>query len=164
MTEHPIVCDTTILLYLGRVGRADLLPTLFSPVYVPEEVLLELDMGRRSRRDTVNPRDFAWATTVAVSQDELGALPPNRLGPGEQAVISYALHQGYTAGLDDLQAHLLAESLNITVVGTLGILLRAKQKGLISTVRPLMDAVIAQGFLLDLNLYQDVLRLANEHE
>jgi predicted nucleic acid-binding protein len=163
MSKRPVVCDTTVLLYLGRIGQIDLLPALFNPVYIPESVILELDMGRLVRRDTINPRDFTWATPVSVPQDVTDALPPNRLGVGEQAVIAYAhANQSYIAGLDDLQARRLAEALGLTVVGTLGILLHAKQVNLIPAVRPLVDAVIVQGFRLDPNLYQDVLKLANE--
>ena len=66
MPDCPIVCDTTVLLYPDRIGLLDLLPALFAPVYVPEQVLLELDMGRLSRRDTVNPRNLAWARRVSV--------------------------------------------------------------------------------------------------
>lgn len=62
MSKRPVVCDTTVLLYLGRIGQIDLLPALFTPVYVPEPVLLELDMGRLLRGDTVNPRDFTCAS------------------------------------------------------------------------------------------------------
>jgi len=163
VSKRPIVCDTTVLLYLGRIGQIELLPALFTPVCIPEPVLLELDMGRLIRQDTVNPREFTWATSVSVSLDVIGALPPNRLGAGEQAVIAYAhAHQSYVAGLDDLQARRLAEALGLTVVGTLGVLLHAKQADLIPAVRPLVDAVIAQGFHLDPNLYRDVLKLASE--
>ncbi len=163
MSKRPVVCDTTVLLYLGRIDQINLLSALFAPVYIPEPVLLELDMGRLLRRDTVDPRDFTWAILVSVPQDTIDALPPHRLGAGEQAVIAYAhAHQNYVAGLDDLQARRLAEALGLTPVGTLGILLRAKQAGLIPAVHPLVDAVIAQGFHLTPDLYQNVLRLANE--
>jgi hypothetical protein len=57
--QRAIVCDTTVLLYPGRIGQSDLLPALFSSVYVPEHVLLELDMGRLLHPDTVNPRSLA---------------------------------------------------------------------------------------------------------
>ena len=163
MPEQPLVCDTTVLLYLGRISQADLLPALFTPVYVPEPVMLELDMGRLLRPDTFNPQDCAWAAPVTVPQDAIDVLPPNRLGAGERAVVAYAhAHQGCIAGLDDLQARRLAEGLGLAVVGTLGVLLRAKRAGLLSIVRPLLDALNAQGFRLDSNLYQDVLGLAGE--
>ena len=52
--------------------------------------------------------------------------------------------------------------MGIRVIGTLGILVRAKQAGLIGTVRPLLDQIINQGFRLGPELYRDVLRLADE--
>ena len=163
MSKKPFVCDTTILLYLGRIGQIDLLPALFAPISVPEQVCLELDMGRVLRPDTINPRSLAWVEMVAVSQDMIDSLPPNRLGTGERAVIAYAqAHRGYVAGMDDLRARQLAEAIGLRVIGTLGILLRAKQAGLVSTVRPLLDDITAQGFHLSPDLHRDVLGLAGE--
>jgi len=163
MPENPIVCDTTVLLYPSRIGLLDLLPTLFASIYVPEQVMLELDMGRLFRQDTVNPRNLPWAKPVSVPQAMIGDLPANRLGTGERAVIAYAnVHHGMIAGLDDRQARQLAESLGLEIVGTLGILLRAKQADLIPAVRPSLDAAIDQGFRVTSDLYQDVLRLAKE--
>jgi predicted nucleic acid-binding protein len=163
VSKRPIVCDTTVLLYLGRIGQVDLLHALFAPVCVPEQVMLELDMGRLLRRDTINPLDLAWVTPVSVSQAMIDRLPPNRLGAGERAVIAYAYaHDGHVSGLDDLQARQLAEAVGLTVIGTLGILLHAKQSGLVSVVRPLVDAAITQGFRLGSELYRDVLELASE--
>jgi predicted nucleic acid-binding protein len=163
LPEQPIVCDTTVLLYLGRVGLFGILPALFDPIYVPEQVALELDMGRLLRRDTIDPQDFAWAVPVSVSQDTIDGLPANRLGAGERAVIAYAhACDGCIAGLDDRQARQLAETLGIQVVGLLGILLRAKQADLIASIRSPLDAIVDQGFRLARDLYQDVLILANE--
>jgi len=163
VSRPPIVCDTTLLLYLGRIGRLDLLPALFDPVHIPQAVVLELDMGRLVRQDTINPRTLEWARLVSVPPDLVASLPPNRLGTGERAVIAHALaYPGCIAGLDDLQARRLAESLNLTVVGTIGLLLRSKHAGLIPTVQPLLDAVVAGGFHLHPTLYQVALDLAGE--
>ena len=60
MRERSVVCDTSILLYLGRIGHLDLLPALFAPIYIPEQVVLELDMGRLWLC-----RDFTWPTICA---------------------------------------------------------------------------------------------------
>ncbi|MBP1468201.1 hypothetical protein EYB53_020995 [Candidatus Chloroploca sp. M-50] len=88
------------MLYLDRIGQIGLLHALFEPVYVPELVCLELDMGRLMRPDTINPGKFNWMLAVSVDHSEQAALPPNRLGPGEQAVIAYARsREGYVAGL-----------------------------------------------------------------
>ena len=163
MPKQPLVCDTTIPLYLDRIGQIALLPALFAPVYVPEQVCLELDMGRVLRLDTINPRSLAWVELVSVSQALIDSLPPNRLGTGERAVIAYAqAYRGYVAGMDDLRARQLAEAIGLRVIGTLGILLRAKQAGLVSTVRPLLDDITAKGFHLSPDLHRNVLGLAGE--
>lgn len=65
--KQPLICDTTLLLYLGRIAQVDLLPALFEPIVVPELVVSELDMGRLMRRDTLDPRPLDWITTEAVS-------------------------------------------------------------------------------------------------
>jgi predicted nucleic acid-binding protein len=103
VSRRAIVCDTTVLLYLGRIGQSDLLPALFSSVHVPEPVMLELDMGRLLRPDAINLRSLAWANLMSVSQAMMDNLPPNRLGVGERSVIAYARTlDDCVAGLDDL--------------------------------------------------------------
>lgn len=163
MNKSPLISDTTLLLYLERVGQAQLLPALFETVYVPEQVALELDMGRLMRPDTINPRRLEWAKLKHISQSTIDTLPPNRLGVGERAVIAYARsNPSCTVGLDDRQARLLAEQMCLSVIGTIGVLLKAKRANLISAVRPLLDAVQIEGFYLRSDLYQEALRLASE--
>ncbi|HNS50548.1 MAG TPA: DUF3368 domain-containing protein [Anaerolineae bacterium] len=163
MPSRPTACDTTILLYLGRIGQIGLLPALFDPVWVPEAVDLELDMGRVLRRDTVDPKDLPWAVLVPVPQATIDVLPPSRLGPGELAVIAFAnAHPGCVAGLDDMQARRAAEALGLPVAGTLGLVVRAKRSGLVPAARPLIDAAVAEGFHMSPDLYQAALRLAGE--
>ena len=163
MPERPLVCDTTVLLYLDRIGQLHLLRALFEPICVPDPVRLELDMGRLLRPDTVAPSRLGWISMVPVGQDEMDALPLNRLGEGERAVIAYAKsHREYLAGLDDLQARMLAEAVGLRVVGIIGVLFRAKREGLIPTVRSQLDALRLAGFRLTEDLYQGSLQLAGE--
>ncbi len=156
-------CDTSILLYLGRIGQLDLLPALFEAVFVPNQVVLELDMGRLLRADTVDPRQLTWATLIEVSGEEIENLPPNRLGPGERSVIAYALlHSHCLAGLDDRLARLLAEELGLKVIGVVGILLKSKRANLIPLVRPFLDQLREAGFRLQDDVYREALHLADE--
>ncbi|MDB9493078.1 DUF3368 domain-containing protein [Spirulina major CS-329] len=56
-----------------------------------------------------------------------------------------------------------ARKLGISIIGILGILLLAKQRGLVQQVEPVMDALIEQaGFRVSAALYQEVLRFAAE--
>lgn len=163
MSRHSLVCDTTVLLYLGRIDQAPLLPALFEPIYVPEAVVTELDMGRFLRPDTIDARALAWAMIVSAAEKDIEDLPPNRLGVGERAVIAYAVRTpGCWAGLDDREARELAEEVKLRVVGTIGVLLRAKRAGLVSAIRPLLNALQSQGFHMSDGLYREALRLADE--
>ncbi len=163
MHKQSLVCDTSLLLYLGRMENEDLLRVLFEKVYVTEQVALELDAGRLLRSDTINPRLFDWITLISISQEEMDTLPTNRLGIGEQSVIAYArIHANCVAGLDDRQARILAEHLGLKVVGMIGILLKAKRVGLLSSVRPFLEVARAHGFRIAKELYEEAARLAGE--
>jgi hypothetical protein len=123
MPNPQIVSDTSPLLYLGRIGQLELLPQLFSEVFVPEQVALELDAGRLIRGDTPDPRQFPWVKLVSVTADMIAALPANTLGLGERATIAYAATRGNLGvALDDRRARLLAQQLKIPVIGFAGIL------------------------------------------
>lgn len=56
--------------------------------------------------------------------------------------------------LDDLQARNCAKSLGIPVVGTLGILLRAKKSGLIAAARPLIEELLGRQLYLSRDLIE----------
>ena len=90
-------------------------------------------------------------------------MPPNQLGIGEQSVIAYTkINPEYLAGLDDRLARLFTEQLGIKVVGMIGVLLKAKNKGLLPSLCPLLESVHAQGFRISNELYQEALSLASE--
>jgi predicted nucleic acid-binding protein len=163
MSAPPLVSDTSPLLYLGRIGQLAVLPVLFSQVRVPEQVVWELDAGRLLREDTPDPRQFSWLEIVSVSAPMIDALPHNALGLGERAVLAYAIPTPHTVvALDDRQARLLALELQIPVVGLVGILLKAKQAGILAAVKPHLDAARGKGFFLHAAIYAQALAAAGE--
>jgi len=158
-----VVCDTTCLLYLGRIGRLDLLPALFEKVVVPSQVALELDMGRSLRADTCDPRKLERARLVDVSPSEIERLPANRLGEGERAAIAYAMFHGdYVACLDDRLARSFAEELGLQVMGIVGMLVVAKRERLISEMASVLDQLKREGFRLGDDVISRALYLAEE--
>ena len=90
-------------------------------------------------------------------------LDPNRLDAGEFAVLSLAIaNPGAIVVLDDRAARAEAIRRQIPLLGTAGILLRAKEQGRIAAVRPPLDAVRQAGLYLTDRLYRTLLRLAGE--
>ena len=160
-----IICDTTVWLYLGQIDQASVLASLYSPIYTTETVCLELDTGRLLRPHIIDPRTFAWVTVVTPTATDLATLPPSQLGLGERSVMAYATtHQIAIVGLDDQQARLLAKTLGLHVMGTLGVLIQAKRAGYIESVRPLLEQLKAQGFYMSQALFEATLQQANESE
>lgn len=67
--------------------------------------------------------------------------------------------------LDERDGRVTAQRFGLQVTGVLGVLLEAKNKGLIKTIRPALDALRQQaGFYIHEKLYQQILTLANEHQ
>jgi predicted nucleic acid-binding protein len=80
------------------------------------------------------------------------------LGLGESRVLSHCLGQtGVTAVLDDGAARQCGRSLDITVVGTLGVVLAARRKEWIPAARPVIERLLKEGLYLSSSLVSDAL-------
>jgi uncharacterized protein len=85
------------------------------------------------------------------------------LGPGESQAISLSLaRRPGRIILDDEPARRLALSLGLPVIGTLGIILAAKRRGLLLSIRSEMDSLLATGFFIGAELFNELLQLAGE--
>ena len=71
-------------------------------------------------------------------------------------------HGGVEAIIDDLAARKCAASIGVPVRGTLGIVLLAKQRGLISQARPVLDDMLRVGLSLSRHVLDDALRRTGE--
>jgi len=131
-------------------------------VIVPFAVVDEIQAGHVAGVDLPDLSKLDWV--VAKQPAAQSALPLiTDLGAGESEVLMLALETpGATVILDDMLARRVAESLNLHLTGTLGLLLDAKQAGLVPYVRPLLEQLQACRFRLSAATYQAVLKLANE--
>lgn len=85
------------------------------------------------------------------------------LGAGETAVLAYALaHPGWTAILDDGAARRCAKVFGVPHKGTLGVVLLAKQRGIIPAAREVLERLQANGFRIDRQVYAGALALVGE--
>ena len=71
-------------------------------------------------------------------------------------------HNGSKAILDDGEARAAAQAHQIPLVGTLGIILRAKQSGLVAEAKPLIEQLLANGSYLSDSLVREALRKVGE--
>ena len=81
---------------------------------------------------------------------------------GEAEAIALASERQWRVILDDLRARAVAERMHLRIIGTVGILVRAKRAGLLPEVAPVLQSLSASGFYLSEPLKMEVLRLAGE--
>ncbi len=157
-----LVCNTSPLQYLHQIELLDVLSALAEEVLVPRAVVRELEAGTAlgvalpelSSRNWVCVRNPASELTLPLVTD---------LGAGEREVLALALETpDAVAVLDDGLARRAAESLQIPLTGTLGLLVDAKRAGIVSAVAPLLDRLRSLRFHLAPRTREAVLKLAGE--
>ena len=159
-----VVADAGPLIALGRLNRIALLPGIFTQVIVPQAVFEETqfhpDLSDARAIFTSRQRgEFI----VAVASAGPGALPPDDdLGAGEAAAISLAVERGHGVLIDDMHGRTVASTLKLKVIGTVGVLVLARQRGLIPRLKPLLENLVASGHHLSEALVQEALRRVGE--
>ncbi|MBW4459491.1 MAG: DUF3368 domain-containing protein [Nodosilinea sp. WJT8-NPBG4] len=157
-----VIADTSVIQYLSQTNYLFLLPSLYGNISLPNAVRDELETGQNLGILLPKPTDFAWIQLVYVGEQSLVPQIPG-LGQGEREVISLAVNRsGSLALLDDGLARQYPKRLEIGVTGTLGVLLKAKQSGLIGEVGSVLDALNQFGFRISEETRLGVLRLAAE--
>jgi predicted nucleic acid-binding protein len=148
-----VVSDTSPLIALHQIGQLRLLGTIFGTILVPPAVV----------REAVGVERPSWIVERPLTRPLAPAVLRAGLGRGESEAISLALElSADRVLLDDLPARNLAQRLNIPLIGTLGILLAAKRKGLIPAIREPIDTLRRGGFRVANELYENLLRSAGE--
>ncbi len=148
--KEPVVTNSTCLISLERIHQLGLLPALFEPVIVPPKVQEEFGIS------------VAWLTVEHPQNTALVMALNQLVDAGEAEAIALALEQKTPLVLDDRKARHVARRLGIPIIGTIGILVRAKRQGVLSSIRPQLEALKNAGFHLTPELEQEALRLANE--
>lgn len=157
-----VICNTSPLQYLHQAGVLELLPTLAGQVYVPEAVVAELREGQRRNVLLPTLEELSWLTVRPVRDRTLLPLVTH-LGDGEKEVLALGLEtEDALPILDDRDARRYARALELEISGTLGLLLRAKERGFLNAVRPVLDRFQVLGFLLNARTRQMVLKRASE--
>lgn len=137
-----IVSNSTPLIALSRIGRLDVLRDPFQEVAVPPEVYDELVVQGMDRPGSEAIAAAAWIHRQVLQDTNLAAdLRSRGLGRGEAEAVALARETSSICLTDDLAAITAAKSLGVTVRRTLNMLLAAKTKGFIPSLREIMDAL-----------------------
>ena len=160
-SSMPVVSNTSPILNLAIVGHLDLMCQQFSQIQVPPAVLDELktDEERPGSPAIRNAIAAGWIQVQSTSNKALVQLLKQTLDGGEAEAISLALElQAEWILLDERDGRKKAKALGLQVTGVLGILLRAKESGELSSLQPVIQELTASaGFRLAPELLAKVL-------
>jgi predicted nucleic acid-binding protein len=161
MAERWVVNASPVIL-LGKAGVIHLLPHLCDELVVPAGVVAEVKSGRAA--------DAGRAWLDGDGRKFVQAAPPLHAalalwngGAGEAEVISWALaHPGFVAVLDDRAARRLAASQGVPVLGSLRVIIKAKERGLIPLARAALEKLRGSGAYVSDELIEHAIALAGE--
>ena len=162
MPENVIV-DTSPVFYLHRLHLLELLEKIYGTVIVPVAVVSELEEGKAQMADVPDLHAFSWIKIERIKTSKFLSLIPD-LGPGESEVLTLGLEKPNSLIIiDDLLARHIAELRRLKFTGTVGVIIKAKRNGYITSVSDVISQLIDIGFRLSDRLKQDILRLADEN-
>ena len=167
-----VIADAGPLIALARVGQLPLLPALFGEVVVTEAVKIELLAGVFPETALLKTALSApWCKrqpkVAALAERSARLASTHLIGAGESSAIALAQHYNERATpalvlLDDSRGRRAAQRLQITMIGTTGVLLLGKRAQLVNAVAPLLDALKSSGYFLSERLLKAALAQAGE--
>lgn len=149
-----VVINTSPLIVLFKSNLADLLPQLFTEIIVCNGVQNEVVKAGKTDISSQQLPQVTWTKRVNITITPI--ISAWSLDQGESEVLSYAWdNKGYCVIIDDAAARKVARTLKIPMLGTLGVLLLAKQNNLILSISDCMSSLQNAGLWLseDLIIY-----------
>ena len=147
-----IISDTSCLILFDRIGEFNLLHKIYGEITTTQEVLEEYS---RQIPD--------WIQIENVKNKKKQKELEKIVDKGEASAIVLALElEDSVLIIDDKRGRKLAKELEIELTGTLGTLLKAKQKGIISAIRPLLVKLKQINFRISQDLEKRILKKAGE--
>lgn len=159
------VSNSSVLIALSSIGQLELIKARFpSGVIIPQAVWKEVVETGRGRSGAEQVAKASWLTIYPVTNTSLISLLKSELDEGESEAIALFLEQPNQAILlDEKHARQVAKRMSLPVLGTIGILIWAKQNGLISNLKAQLDDLQSIGkFRLSNLIYQEALKKVGE--
>lgn len=160
-----VISDATPIISLIKIECLDILEELYKNIIIPKAVYDELicNINYRHEIDIIKSCAFFQIENVEENLSVLLLQRQLKLDRGESEAI--VLANNISADLiiiDERKARRIAKNVGLKVTGTLGILVEAKQQGLIIELKPLLDKLIANNIRISKDLYMGILKLVQE--
>ncbi len=159
--QSEYVSNTTPILNFLKLGRLDILEKVIGTLIIPASVFHEIETGKaKSFYD--NLRKYSWINILELKEKSaLDLLIELDKGEAETIALAKELKINKVI-IDEKLGRRYAEELGLFPIGTFGILLKAKELGLLDKIKPLISTLQNKNTWIDENLKRLVLYKANE--
>ena len=157
------VVNTSPLVFLGHLGRLELLRREGREVFIPRAVAEEVAEKPDTAAQAMQAACDTWMQVRDVADRSIVNLVQASLHKGEAEAIVLATElRAEWLVMDNQDARRFANRRGLKTVGTLGILLAAKQNGKVLSLQSEIERLLALGFYVNSRLAAAVLQRAGE--
>ena len=147
-----IISDTSCFIVLSNIGELELLHKTYGQIITTPDVVIEFGQDLPPWIEVASPNDKYRQKILELQLDK-----------GEASAIALAIEiPESTIILDDYKARKVAEKLGLSITGTLGVIVKAKLRGIIPSVKPYLDKIRKTDFYISPDLYSKAVEEAGE--
>lgn len=164
-----IVSNSTVLIYLAKIGKLNLLKELFGEVLIPAEVFNEVVIRGKEQQQpdaflVESAIEEGWIHVKDI--ETIGKLEEFGIDPGEAQAISLAKSLGVSVLLDQTHARIAAKALGLRPRGTIFVLFAAVRKKVLSyeDYQNSLEDLVKAGFRMSDEVYLEAVRLGRRLE
>jgi predicted nucleic acid-binding protein len=158
---HKIISNTTPIISLLKVDKLNLLKELYEKIIVPKAVYLEVENGKE-KPYYHDLTQIDWIEIQEIgNHDSRDYFLDLDEGEAEVLILAKELNADLII-MDEIMGRRYSKQLGFNLTGTIGILLKAKENGLIESIKDLLTELAKKGTWLSLKLITKAIELANE--
>ena len=147
-----IISDTSCFIILSNIGELDLLHKVYGQIITTIEIATEFGEQLPD-----------WVSIHPVADKYRQQLLEMQIDKGESSAIALALETpDCTILLDDFKARKIANQLGLQITGTIGVIVRAKLKGIITSIKPILQKIKETDFRFSMEIELLALKEADE--
>lgn len=157
-----VIPDSSPLIALAVIEKLGILGQLYDEIYVPSAVFAEVVRPdkpfARELKGYLDSRvkDVKNKMAVQMLLGDIGA------GEAESIILALEQHQPAVVLIDDLKARRFAKMNGLDIIGTMGILLKARNEGLLKEIKPLISELLENDIRISTKIVEITLEMARE--
>jgi predicted nucleic acid-binding protein len=155
-----VISNTTPIISLSSIGKIHILKDLFGEIIIPQAVYNEIKAKKRYGYEEVES-EFIKVKAIQGKIYIDTFLNQLDLGEAETIILAREINADYVL-IDENLGYKIAKNSGLQAIRTLSVMLKAKEKGIIKEIRPLLDEMIAKGRWYSKKVYENFMKRVKE--